>query len=37
MLEKKQLYTGVRIKTFSPGIVRALITAEMAGTTPVVY
>ena len=32
--EKKQLYTGVCTKTLSCGDVRALMTAEMAGTTP---
>ena len=34
--EKKQLYTGVCTITLSPGSVNALITADIAGTTPVV-
>ena len=32
--EKKQLETGVCTNTLSPGTVKALMTAEMAGTTP---
>ena len=34
--EKKQLYTGVCTITLSPGAVSALMTADNAGTTPVV-
>ena len=36
MEEKKQLYTGVCTSTLSPGTVRARMTADSAGTTPVV-
>ena len=34
--KKKQLYTGVCTSTLSPGTVRARMTADSAGTTPVV-
>ena len=36
MEEKKQLYTGVCTRTLSLGFVRDFITADKAGTTPVV-
>jgi uncharacterized protein involved in exopolysaccharide biosynthesis len=36
MEEKKQLYTGVCTRTLSSGFVRAFMTADKAGTTPVV-
>ena len=34
--EKKQLYTGCCTSTLSPGDVIAFITADTAGTTPLV-
>ena len=34
--EKKQLYTGCCTTTLSPGLVKALMIAEIAGTTPLV-